>query len=1694
MTVTVVEEDFTINIGVAAVGPQGPKGDIGNTGAPGLVHRGAWAAATVYAVNDAVTHLGGTYRRKVAGTTATAPNLDAVNWEVLAAKGDTGNTGTAATLALGTVTTSAPGSSAVITNSGNTAAAVFNFTLPRGDTGPANTLTPGTITTGAPGSAVSASVTGTAPNQTLNLTIPRGDVGASNTLSVGTVTTGAEGSNVTVGITGTSPNQTLNFAIPRGNTGPANVLTMGTVTTGAAGSTAAATITGTAPNQTLTLTIPRGDTGLTGPANTLTMGTVTTLATGASATASITGTAPNQTLSLGLPRGATGLTGAAGATWYSGNGVPSAGTGLDGDYYLNTSTTSGTGDVYRKAAGTWSINTNIRGLPGAGNIVTVNGDAGPNVVISYATLGVIPASSLPALAINEWFEAASQAAMLALTAQRGDMVRRTDTGRTYFLASDSPSTLADWKQVNSDIPVTTVAGRTGDIVLTKTDVGLANVDNTTDLLKPISTATQTALNLKANTSNTVTTDTAQTITGVKTFGAAPIVSMANAYAQISSTAAGGFTELRVISQEGVSVKVGATATVAAIGTVSANHDVAIVRGNATHSVFTSTGLTLNTGSFTGSGSGLTALNGTQVTTGTIPVARLDATVFSTTHIPEITEVNGLSAALAARVDLTNAQTIAGIKTFSSSPVVPDNSWTISDTAGLQSALDAKADDTNTVTTDTAQTITANKTFATTGGRVTISHTTNVADGLVLSNTTAGSVNSPRLFFMNETSGNAMYRVAGALVITTGANVPATSGANTFSLSDAGTFTSTALSAGSAYIGTANTGNDALVIQAPTGARALDILANSGHRVFTVFRDGGMTSWTRGGVAIIAQNQVADTTNLYEGKNIAGTTVFSVSGAGVVSTSEANIGGRNFRNVTRTAPATGGDTVELGTTAYANGAGLTKIDVVWGNSGISVSKSYIIPSQWSPTSTGWRTVQPVQSSGPYGALDFDLEAIGSNGTATFRVRRISTNASVGTFDAKIEMQSYTSMAWTDSTVTAAAPAATVGAWPYALNPRDASYITTGTVPIARLDAGVFSTSHLPEISEVNTLTTALAGKVGLAGNETITGAKTFSSGDITLNNATSNRIVISTTAGVTGPTNTTRSAGTKFVLYPSLNATDADFALGIESGAMWFSTASTGNSYKWYGGTTVAATLSGGGNLTITGTYNGNGSGIHSINGTNIATGTVPVARLDANVFSTTHLPLTSEVVGLDTALAGTVKTTGDQTIAGVKTFSSEVLLANGLSGNAARIGNDSRIVDIDTANTMGIVGTGDVAQGYVRFGSSWVIGANGANGAITGNLAVSGTITSGGNAVLLVAGDQNITGYKRFTDRVQGNSFSMQDVASQYFDSATAITGATGQIPYYGMGQFSYNDGSGTVGSNASIAGYFGVSMFANGSERLRINRYGDTFIRTGSLAVNKGVAGIHYIDINNSDTTATGYTTQSYLRLSVGGATVGGIKTTNTALTGLSAKALYITTEGAYPIAFGTDNGAIPKMVIMPTTGRVGIGNQAPTEMLDVTGNISASGSLNLAGGAINLNNATSNMISFSQGGVAAPAVTTRSAGTKLILYPQVSGTSVDYAIGMEGSTMWFSLPTAADNLQYKWYGGTTQAMRLGGTGILSTATSMAAPTVTSTATTNSLNVQRFIFTVATATRPTGSAYVEWVGPVAPNNAIDGDTWVNNA
>lgn len=69
--------------------------------------------------------------------------------------------------------------------------------------------------------------------------------------------------------------------------------------------------------------------------------------------------------------------------------------------------------------------------------------------------------------------------------------------------------------------VSSVAGRTGVVVLAKADVGLANVDNTTDAGKPVSTAQATAIGLKQNT--LVSGTSIKTVNGQSILGSGDLV-------------------------------------------------------------------------------------------------------------------------------------------------------------------------------------------------------------------------------------------------------------------------------------------------------------------------------------------------------------------------------------------------------------------------------------------------------------------------------------------------------------------------------------------------------------------------------------------------------------------------------------------------------------------------------------------------------------------------------------------------------------------------------------------------------------------------------------------------------------------------------------------------------------------------------------------------------------------------------------------------------------------------------------------------------------------------------------------------------------------------------------------------------------------------------------------------------------------
>jgi hypothetical protein len=92
-----------------------------------------------------------------------------------------------------------------------------------------------------------------------------------------------------------------------------------------------------------------------------------------------------------------------------------------------------------------------------------------NGIASLDGTGLIPTNQLPALAITQTSVVASQAAMLALTAQVGDIAVRTDVNKSFILTAEPATTLGNWQELLTPTDsVLSVDGNTGAVSLSGT--------------------------------------------------------------------------------------------------------------------------------------------------------------------------------------------------------------------------------------------------------------------------------------------------------------------------------------------------------------------------------------------------------------------------------------------------------------------------------------------------------------------------------------------------------------------------------------------------------------------------------------------------------------------------------------------------------------------------------------------------------------------------------------------------------------------------------------------------------------------------------------------------------------------------------------------------------------------------------------------------------------------------------------------------------------------------------------------------------------------------------------------------------------------------------------------------------------------------------------------------------------------------
>ena len=162
-----------------------------------------------------------------------------------------------------------------------------------------------------------------------------------------------------------------------------------------------------------------------------------------------------------------------------------------------------------------------------GDVVSKNvGTAVGNVPV-IGSDGKLNPSIIPAIALTEVFTVASQAEMLALNAQMGDVAIRTDENKIYLLSKTPAATLANWVAIEIPVTVTSVNGKTGAVVLDGSNINVTMknttsgsstltlnkaLDSLVDLLNGLQTSlteqiTEVSTNLEATNKNVSTNTT-----------------------------------------------------------------------------------------------------------------------------------------------------------------------------------------------------------------------------------------------------------------------------------------------------------------------------------------------------------------------------------------------------------------------------------------------------------------------------------------------------------------------------------------------------------------------------------------------------------------------------------------------------------------------------------------------------------------------------------------------------------------------------------------------------------------------------------------------------------------------------------------------------------------------------------------------------------------------------------------------------------------------------------------------------------------------------------------------------------------------------------------------------------------------------------------------------------------------------------
>jgi len=291
-----------------------------------------------------------------------------------------------------------------------------------------------------------------------------------------------------------------------------------------------------------------------------------TAVSGAKITGNILGNAANVTGIIGIANGGTGAATAAAAR--TNLGLGSAATNNSNDFEMPLTISAPlvrTANAIAIPAATGTVNGYLSATDfnTFSNKINSTEKAANNGVATLGNDGKIPSSQIPAISFQSVNVVTSQSAMIAIAgAQVGSIAIRTDVNKNYVLSGLPASTLSNWLELSTPNAITTVNGNAGpNISLTKSDIVLGNVDNTSDINKPISLATQTALDLKENSANKSTDITADATSTTKYPSVKVIKDYVDSLNAAAGVADGSITSAKIANATIVNADVSATAAI-----------------------------------------------------------------------------------------------------------------------------------------------------------------------------------------------------------------------------------------------------------------------------------------------------------------------------------------------------------------------------------------------------------------------------------------------------------------------------------------------------------------------------------------------------------------------------------------------------------------------------------------------------------------------------------------------------------------------------------------------------------------------------------------------------------------------------------------------------------------------------------------------------------------------------------------------------------------------------------------------------------------------------------------------------------------------------------------------------------------------------------------------------------------------------